>query len=131
MTPDRDPAETSGLHTQQLASMARLLLKIRRKRETQIPGILFGEPSWDILLDLYVRQAEGRSVGISSLCVAAAVPTTTALRWIKAMVTSGQLVRQSDPTDRRRTYVRLSHPVQSMLENCLADARQLALATIG
>jgi hypothetical protein len=40
---------------------------------------LFADPGWDILLDLYAARQEGKQVSVSSLCIAAAVPPTTAL----------------------------------------------------
>jgi DNA-binding MarR family transcriptional regulator len=87
---------------------ARQLIKERRKREQYFDAELFGEPAWDILLDLFAAEQEGRNVGVSSLCLAAAVPPTTALRWIKSMTTRGLLVRQADPKDGRRIFVALS-----------------------
>jgi DNA-binding MarR family transcriptional regulator len=87
---------------------ARQLIKERRKREQYFDAQLFGEPAWDILLDLFAAEQEGRNVGVSSLCLAAAVPPTTALRWIKSMTTRGLLVRQADPKDGRRIFVALS-----------------------
>ena len=45
---------------------------------------------------------------MSSLCIAAAVPATTALRWIKAMTDAGLFVRKDDPRDGRRILIGLS-----------------------
>jgi len=35
------------------------------------------DPAWDMLLDLTAARAESRAVSVSSLCIAAGVPTTT------------------------------------------------------
>ena len=43
-------------------------------------GDFFSEPSWDILLDLYVQTHEGRTVTVSQLSLATGAPPTTALR---------------------------------------------------
>ena len=69
---------------------------------------LFADPAWDIMLDLMAARLEGAKVSVSSLCIAAAVPATTALRWIKTMTDAGYLERRSDPTDARRVYIHLS-----------------------
>ena len=61
-----------------------------------------------MLLDLMAARIEGRQVAVSSLCIAAAVPPTTALRWIKSMTDSGLFVRQADPHDGRRVFIALS-----------------------
>ena len=60
-----------------------------------------------MLLDLYVQKARARPVSVHSLCIAAMVPPTTALRWIKVMTEKGWLVRARDPADGRRVYVGL------------------------
>ena len=45
---------------------------------------------------------------MSSLCIAAAVRPTTALRWIKAMTDQGLFERCADPEDGRRIFITLS-----------------------
>jgi hypothetical protein len=53
-----------------------------RLRSQHFVPALFADPAWDILLDLAAARIDGRMVAVSSLCIAAAVPATTALRWI-------------------------------------------------
>jgi len=86
----------------------RATIRARRMRERFFAGDLFADPAWDMLLDLFAAALERRSVSVSSLCIAAAVPPTTALRWIGALHDVGLFERQADPTDRRRAYVALS-----------------------
>lgn len=90
------------------ATMIREMLRARRAREAHFGAGLFADPVWDILLDLTASQLEGTRVSVTSLCIAASVPTTTALRSINALVERGMLVRTPDPADRRREYVSLS-----------------------
>ena len=45
---------------------------------------------------------------VTSACIGAAVPTTTALRWLALLEERGLIVREADPTDARRIFVRLS-----------------------
>jgi DNA-binding MarR family transcriptional regulator len=47
-------------------------------------------------------------VPVSSLCIAADVPPTTALRWLKTLVQQGLFVRRADPHDGRRVFVELA-----------------------
>lgn len=86
----------------------RQLIQWRRLRERHFGPGLFADPAWDILIELAASHVERRSVPVSSLCAAAAVPSTTALRWINILVDRGLVVRESDPRDKRRVYVRLS-----------------------
>ena len=90
------------------AAKVREFIKVRRMRDQHFPPDLFADPAWDILLDLYAANLEGKSVSVSSLCIAAAVPPTTALRWITTMTEHGALVRQQDPHDARRVFIGLS-----------------------
>jgi hypothetical protein len=61
-----------------------------------------------------------RRIATSSLCVAAAVPATTALRWIKAMTEKGLFVRHDDPFDGRRVYIELAPEVSEALRRYFA-----------
>ena len=61
-----------------------------------------------MLLDLMAARLEENRVAVSSLCIAAAVPATTALRWIKALTDRGLFVRVADPQDGRRVFIELS-----------------------
>ena len=90
------------------AGFVRRLLKVRRDRDRFFPAEIFADPAWDMLLDLVAAQLEGKPVPVSSLCIAAAVPTTTALRWIRSLSEAGLFIRQTDPGDARRTWISLS-----------------------
>ena len=101
------------------APAIRAMIRARRTRDQYFAAELFADPAWDILLDLMAARLEGRDVGVSSLCIAAAVPPTTALRWISAMTEQGLLVRVADADDRRRVFIRLSADAAERMEACL------------
>ncbi|WP_448140214.1 winged helix DNA-binding protein [Sphingopyxis fribergensis] len=90
------------------AKAVRRMLRQRRMREQYFPADLFADPAWDMLLDLYAARLERQPVSVSSLCIAAAVPATTALRWIKTMTDAGLFVREADPHDGRRIFIALA-----------------------
>lgn len=94
---------------QAFAEMARLSYAKRRKRATVFGDTeLFGEPAWDILLDLYIAQAEQKPVSVSSACIGSAAPPTTGLRWLGVLAEQDLVERQHDPQDQRRVLVRLT-----------------------
>ena len=68
------------------------IIRARRMRDQFFSEGLFEDPAWDMLLDLYAAEMEGAQVSVSSLCIAAAVAPTTALRWI-ARMTERRIVR--------------------------------------
>ena len=100
----------------------RAYLRSRRLREHLLPGELFGEPAWDILLDLYASETEGRKVSISSACVASAVPATTALRWLNALNEFGLVGRVPDASDARRFNLELTLLARSHLRTWIKAA---------
>ncbi|MBN8809584.1 MAG: hypothetical protein J0I47_15300 [Sphingomonas sp.] len=90
------------------ASDIRNVIRARRLRDQHFTAGLFEDPAWDMLLDLYAAELEGAQVSVSSLCIAAAVPPTTALRWITRMTEAGLFERRPDPFDRRRAFLGLT-----------------------
>ena len=104
------------------AKSVREIIKKRRLRERFFDAELFADPAWDILLDLKAASLEGRNVSVSSLCIAAGVPPTTALRWISAMTESGMLARRQDPDDARRVFIELSDETNAKLDDYFTAA---------
>ena len=86
----------------------RSIIRQRRLRDEFFSGEMFADPAWDMLLDLYAAKLERIRVSVSSLCIASAVPATTALRWIKTLTDTGVFDREADPHDGRRIFVTLS-----------------------
>jgi hypothetical protein len=90
-------------------ALARRTYALRRKREAIFGNPdLFGEPAWDILLDLFIAQGEGKPVSVSSACIGSAAPATTGLRWLGVLADQGLILRENDPEDQRRVLVRLT-----------------------
>jgi len=104
------------------AHVIRRLIRSRRLRDQFLGDGLFGDPVWDILLDLYAADLEGAVVSVSSLCIAAAVPPTTALRHIQILIKRGMVERRADPFDRRRWYITLAAPVRDKMTRFFAAA---------
>jgi DNA-binding MarR family transcriptional regulator len=117
-------AEQVPRPSRESATLARALYRERRERDRFLPGDYFSDPAWDILLELYASREEGRRISVTNLCEAAAVPTTTALRWIKMLTDDGLLVRVADRTDGRRVYVDLAPSTVERLSAYLMVVRQ-------
>jgi hypothetical protein len=107
-----DPCDT----TRDKAKRVRTEIRKRRSREHYFPSDLFADPAWDMLLDLYAARLEGQMVSVSSLCIAASVPATTALRWIKTLTDSGLFEREADEKDGRRIFIAMSDKAFSAME---------------
>jgi len=88
--------------------LVRSIIAQRQARAKFFDAELFCDPAWDMLLDLTAAHAEHQRVSVTSLCIAAGVPATTALRWIKQMVDTGVFERVADASDRRRAFIALT-----------------------
>lgn len=111
--PQSRPARTARNNL----AAARKAYALRRKRAAIFGNPdLFGEPAWDILLDLYIAQAEGKQVSVSSACIGSAAPPTTGLRWLGVLADEGLVVREADAEDQRRVLVRLTPAGQAAMD---------------
>lgn len=105
----------------------RSVIRARRLRTRYFPEDLFADPAWDMLLDLLQAEIAQLRVPVSSLCIAAAVPATTALRWLKGMTDKGIFVRRADPHDGRRVFVELSRDASIAMRRYFADVGRPAV----
>jgi DNA-binding MarR family transcriptional regulator len=105
----------------------RAIIRARRLRARYFSEELFADPAWDMLLDLFQAEISKLRVPVSSLCIAAAVPATTALRWLKTMVQQGIFVRRADPHDGRRVFVELAPQSSNALKRYFAEVAKVAV----
>jgi DNA-binding MarR family transcriptional regulator len=106
------------------ADTVRTVIRARRLRSRYFDEDMFADPAWDMLLDLLQAEIAQLRVPVSSLCIAASVPATTALRWLKTMTQEGIFVRRADPHDGRRVFVELAPQASQAMRRYFADAGQ-------
>lgn len=109
-----DEFPEKDLHGQ--SDMAARLYRLRRQRDALFQPGMFGDPAWDLLLDLYVSEQEKKQICITSACIAAGVANSTGLRWISILVQNGYVERQDDPADARRAYLTLTAKARNALD---------------
>ncbi len=83
-------------------------------------AVLFSDPAWDILLDLYASAEAGKRVTVGNACIAGEVPHTTGLRYVAALVQHGLARRVPDSTDGRRCWLELTDRGTLLMEQWLA-----------
>jgi DNA-binding MarR family transcriptional regulator len=105
----------------------RQALRARRLRDQFFDRGMFEDPAWDMLLDLFAAELEGAQVSVSSLCIAASVAPTTALRWIAKMTEAGLFERRADPFDRRRAFMALSPRARAGMRDYVVAAMRVGL----
>lgn len=97
----------------------------RKRRGDFFPAELFGEPAWDILLDLFHAAKASELRSIKSACLSSNVPEATALRHIGRLAAAGLAERIGDRTDRRRKFLRLTPLGQRRMEDFLVTMQPL------
>lgn len=100
--------------------MARELYTKRRKIDQifGIPGFVVS-PAWDIMLDLFQAYAQRKSLSVSSACLGAGCPSSTALRYLRVLENNGLVERVGDPNDRRRDFVAFTGKGRKRMEMAL------------
>jgi DNA-binding MarR family transcriptional regulator len=109
------------------SDMVRKVIRARRLRANYFSEELFADPAWDMMLDLLQAEIAQLRVPVSSLCIAAAVPATTALRWLKTLVSQGLFLRRADPHDGRRVFVELAPQTSEALRRYFGEVGQAAV----
>lgn len=109
------------IQVEDLCALADEELRDRSRRAAHFPEALFGEPAWDILLDLYSHACRGLQVSVTSACLAAHVPVTTGLRWIGLLESGGYIQRRPSDKDRRAVILDLTADGRSRIENILSE----------
>lgn len=113
------PAPTAP-DPQSALAVARHIYSWRRRRDRFFAGFdIFGEPSWDVLLDLFIASETGIDLAVSAACIGSASPPTTGLRHIDALQYRGLVERVPDPNDRRRIWLRITARGRELMLQCL------------
>lgn len=99
-------------------------LRVQRGERLKLP--VFGEPAWDMMLDLMVARDQQRRISITDLCMGSGVPATTALRHVDLLVRQGVAERLPDARDGRRWFVRLSDKHASPLNTLVHQLQECA-----
>ena len=116
-----DATELKGTVAAVSPEVVKNVIKARRLRDRYFEPELFADPAWDILLELLHAELSQYRVSVSSLCIAAHVPATTALRWITTLTDTGLLRRRQDPSDARRVFIELTPRASDNLHRYFAS----------
>ena len=110
------------LSDEMLRTVAVSIYRSRQYRTQYFDGELFGEPAWDMLLDLFINHVSGRRVPTTSLCVASGVPQATGLRWLATLVEAGLARRIRAPDDSRLRLVEITDEGYKVMRRFLTDS---------
>lgn len=92
------------------------LLRLRKRREAIFGKAMFGEPPFDMLLNLYVHEETEARMPVSRLAELASVPRSTVLRWLDYLVGHGLVAREPGATYKRKLEVFLTDTGRKALD---------------
>jgi DNA-binding MarR family transcriptional regulator len=98
----------------ELEGLARRIYQARRLRGRVLRDQIFGEPAWDMLLELY---RSGSS--INALSYAANCAPTTGLRWQKVLTEQGLIERGPPGAPAQKQLVRLTDEGRKLMDSYL------------
>jgi hypothetical protein len=101
--------------------IARRHYRVRRLRDQEFGPGLFGEPAWDILLDLYIAASDPRLVSVMSASLATSVSAEDTARWLTILEEQGLVERFSSGTEMSRAIVTLSQQAFDQMTHLLTD----------
>jgi hypothetical protein len=104
-----------------LAAIAQAIYRARRRRDKFFGRDLFADPTWDMLLDLFVNQVRGVRVSVTSVTLAACVASTTGLRCIRILVERELVRRIRAPDDARLVLLELTPRGFQLMRQYLSD----------
>lgn len=102
------------------ADMARRIGDQRKVRGVYFPAGLFGEPAWDLILALYMAQAEGEEIHSYALFRAAGVAPSTGLRLLEKLEAASMIARSPSESDRRQVLVRFTEATFEQMTDMLS-----------
>ncbi|MGZ8284069.1 MAG: hypothetical protein ACXW27_00210 [Allosphingosinicella sp.] len=83
--------------------------------------MLFGEPAWDILLDLYIAASDPRLVSVMSASIAASVSTQDTAHWLVLLEEQGLVERFNSGADASHAIVTLSQKAFDQMTRLMND----------
>jgi hypothetical protein len=111
------------LENDRAASLAAAILDFRRTRLEILPPDLFAEPAWDLLLELFLADAEGRRLTARQVCERSNIPPTVMARWLKHLSQNGYVV--GDGSGDIDDLLVMSAGTLAKMEELMRRARQL------
>lgn len=105
------------------AQIASAILSFRRYRSRALPAAIFGEPAWELLLEVFVADAAGIPMTGTIAAERSGTPANVMSRWLRHLSVEGLLVGDGDGN--LNDELTLSGSGMAAIENVLFQARHL------
>ncbi len=98
-----------------LANARRSVRRLLLRRQLLGADRLFGEPAWDMLVELFIAHCEGATVPTGALGIGSGLSSSSAQRLVQRLEDAQLVVRAPDPDDGRRHFVSLAPDIAHRL----------------
>lgn len=105
------------------AATAAAILQFRRLRSQMLPSELFAEPGWDLLLELFVADANGHRLTARDVSDRNNIPPGVISRWLIHLTQIGFVV--GDGNGDLDDQLTLSGKALDVIEDAMAKANEL------
>jgi hypothetical protein len=102
---------------------ARHIYRLRRMRDQAFGPGLFGEPAWDLLLDLYIAASEPRPVSVIATFIATS-ESTDDVHWLNLLEEHGLVDRLDAGSEISRAIVTLTATAFDQMTRLLQEHRE-------
>lgn len=103
-----DRAPGSSATSAALLAMAMRTRRARARVAMLFPTDLFHNSAWDMMLELFIAQAQGAHLCVKELILVSGESSTSALRRIDGLQAAGLTARRHDARDHRRIWIELT-----------------------
>jgi hypothetical protein len=102
-----------------LLALAEAVQGARYARAEAFPKLssITADPTWDILLLLFISHQRGEIITVIKACNSTFAPRATAVRHIQLCEQQGYIERPADTIDRRRVFIALT---SGALQRCVS-----------
>lgn len=115
----QDVQDHSEDRVQRARERAAEIIATRRMREATFDTVIFADPSWDLLLTLFMHRIDGLPISVSSVCNNVGVPSSTAFRHLSMLVEQGLVTRYHSGTDADIVYAEMERDTVSRMVSLL------------
>ena len=105
-----------SLTDEELLYIAEAHLEARQARNHFFPAHLFGEPVWDILLEMYVAEKKGYSINAQSASMATNAGEAVGLKAVHTLHSTGFVQRVADRFEPAKTNLELTPKAKDAME---------------
>lgn len=103
----------------ELQTFMQMLLKLQHNKAKFFDSAALSGPSWEILLDIAEASLRGEAIQASSVSATLSVSLSTTMRHVNNLVEAGLVQSWTDPSDKRRTMLKLQPDALAAMQRYL------------